>query len=75
MINVPKIKIANDGCATSVEIDGVKQKGIRHVEFVSRVNDVPVVRIDYIAADMEIDCCAIPDLPEAFKPFYTLRDQ
>lgn len=75
MSSFPKIRITNDGCITSVEIDGVKQKGVRHVEFITDISEAPTVRIDYIAADMEIDCLVLPALPKAFEPFYTRRNQ
>lgn len=75
-MSVPKIKIETDGVLTSVLVDGQLLRGVRAIEFKqsSDVDRTPVLRIDLIATDMELDAVVIPALPEIYRPFYVERD-
>ena len=68
---IPKIQIKQDGIRTLVYMDGKQIHGVRGIYFERTAgNDFPNLMLDIIAADMELDCVSIPELPEVFKPFY-----
>lgn len=73
---LPKIKIEQDGILTKIYIDGQQIHGVRGLSFENSIdNRFPILKLDLIAVDMEIDAVAIPELPEIFKPFYQHRPE
>lgn len=76
MNKVPHIKITtgNNCCSTEIFIDGKKVKGVRKVSFCKTAGTLPILQLDLLATDMEIDAAMIPALPEIFKPFYVERN-
>ena len=76
MNKMPHIKITtgNDCCSTEVFIDGKKVEGVRKVSFCKTAGTLPVLQLDLLATDMEIDAKVIPALPEIFQPFYIERN-
>lgn len=68
---IPKIEIRQDGILTKVFMNGQQLYGIRGIHFDRTVdNDVPILKLDIIAADMTLDCRVIPKLPDIYEPFY-----
>lgn len=68
------ILIKTSGIKTELFIDGKKVNKVRKIAFEKKAGEAPVVCVDLLATDMEIDGELIPELPEIFKPFYTLKD-
>lgn len=72
---IPKIQIKQDGIRTFVYMDGKQIHGVRGIHFDRDAdNDVPILKLDILAADMELDCVVIPKLPEIFEPFYERKE-
>lgn len=73
---IPKIKIKQDGTRTFVYVDGKQLHGIRAIHY-DRTHDsnVPILKLDMIASDMEIDGYMIPKLPEIYEPYYKLKKE
>ncbi len=74
---IPHIEIKQDGVFTKVFVDGKELHGIRNICFRHSVDDmdsVPVLKIDLIACDVDIDTRIVPDLPEFFKPYYVAKE-
>lgn len=69
-MKVPHIEIKTKGCKTEVFVDGEKMHGVRKVSFGHQAGIAPILHIDLIATDMEVDAYTIPALPEIFQPFY-----
>ena len=71
----PHIEIKQKGIATEIFIDGQKIHGVRKVKFeYDQKNRAPILQIDILATDMEIDEVMVPALPEVLKPFYVERN-
>lgn len=68
------ILIKTSGIKTELFIDGKKVNKVRKIAFEKKAGEAPVVCVDLVATDMEIDGELIPELPEVFKPFYTLKE-
>ena len=75
-MRIPKIKIETTGIITRIFVDGQELKGVRAIEFKhsADTNRNPVLSIDLIASDMEIDAVLVPELPEIYKPFYKEKE-
>lgn len=74
-MSIPKVRIKQDCCSTFVYINGKEVHGVRGIHFDRTVdNNAPILRLDILAVDMELDCVAIPELPEIFKPFYERKE-
>lgn len=72
---IPKIEIKQDGTRTFVYMDGKQIHGVRGIHFDRTTDDdVPILKLDILVADMELDCVAIPKLPEVFEPFYEAKE-
>ena len=74
-MSLPKIRIKTDGILATIEINGKELEGVRHMSFEMEggKNRLPVLKLDLIATDMEIDTACIPELPEVFEEFYELK--
>lgn len=71
----PHIEIKQKGIVTEIFIDGQKIHGVRKVKFeYDHANHVPVLQMEFLATDMEIDGVMAPSLPEVLKPFYVERN-
>ena len=71
---IPHIEIKQDGIVTEVFIDGKKVDGVRKISFErEQSNDVPVLKMEFLASDMKINSTIVPDLPDVLKPFYELK--
>lgn len=71
---IPKIKIKQEGIRTLVYMDGEQIHGIRGIHFDRTVDgECPILKLDILATDMEIDCVAVPELPDVLKDFYVRK--
>ena len=68
------ILIKTSGIRTELFIDGKKVDRVRKITFEKNAGEEPIVCVDLIATDMEIDGELIPALPKIFEPFYKLKE-
>ena len=68
------IKVDEDSSITRLFIDGKEIDGVRRLRFDQTAGKLPILNIDLIAFDMEIDGRFIPALPDIFRPFYCRND-
>ena len=68
---VPRIEISTKGMRSEVSIDGHKLDKVRSVRFEHDAGTLPVLSIDFVAADLYLDGEFVPALPEPFGNWYT----
>lgn len=74
-MELPKVQIKQEGIRTLVYINGKKVDGVRGIHFDRTVdNECPILKLDIVAADMELDCVVVPELPDVFKDFYVMKE-
>lgn len=72
---IPKIRIKQWGTRTLVYMDDKQIRGVRGIHFERTTNDdLPILKLDILAANMELDCVAVPELPDVFKDFYVRKE-
>lgn len=49
------VKIIQNGRHSKVFIDGVEVKGVRMVDYHNEVDEMPVIQLEFLAFDVEID--------------------
>lgn len=69
---LPAVQIRNDGCRTSIYVEGKKLEGVTRLEFIHDAKDghIPKLRLDLMADPLCIDSICIPDQPERYFPSY-----
>lgn len=71
MDNLPKIRIeVKNGLGTQIFVDNKEIKGVREVRFKKTGGEVPVLEMDFILCDVEINGQWLPQLPEIFEAYY-----
>lgn len=71
-IALPSVQIRNDGCRTSIYVEGKKLEGVTRLEFIHDAKDgrIPTLRLDLMADPLCIDSICIPKQPERYFPAY-----
>lgn len=69
----PRVEIKADGAIGQVFIDGKKVAGVCGLKYEHSVNQCPKLYLEMNVPDISIDAELIPELPDAFKSFYTRK--
>ncbi len=68
---IPKVEIKNRGITTKIFIDGQEIDHVRSVHFSHEAGgELPVLSIQFVAADLYLDGEFVPALPEPFDKWY-----
>lgn len=71
---VPRIELKVKGIHTEVIIDGKPLEKVRSVCFIHKSGELPVLSVDFAAADLYMDGEFVPSLPEVFRPYYKHKE-
>ncbi len=72
--HLPRIELKTGGIQTEVFIDGKRLEKVRSVRFEHRAGELPILSVDYVAADLYLDGHMLPALPEHFRPYYEQKE-
>lgn len=72
--HLPRIELKTSGIQTEVFIDGERLEKVRSVRLEHRAGELPILSVDYVAADLYLDGHMLPALPEHFRPYYEHKD-
>jgi len=67
---VPRIEVKTKGLNSRVYVNGQELHGVRTVHFTHEAGKLPVMSVDYVAADLYLDGEFVPTLPHPFDKWY-----
>lgn len=70
---IPKIEIRTNGVTSDVFIDGAKINNVRAVRFSHNGGDIPLMSLEFVAADLYLDGEFVPALPKPFDKWYKAK--
>ncbi|MCB6343656.1 hypothetical protein [Enterocloster lavalensis] len=71
MADLPKIRIeVKNGFGTQVFVNDKEVEGIREIRFKKTGGELPVLEMEFMACDVEINGQWLPRLPKMFEELY-----
>ncbi|WP_368270773.1 hypothetical protein [Enterocloster lavalensis] len=71
MADLPKIRIeVKNGFGTQVFVNDEEVEGIREIRFKKTGGELPVLEMEFMACDVEINGQWLPRLPKMFEELY-----
>lgn len=71
MADLPKIRIeVKNGFGTQVYVNDEEVEGIREIRFKKTGGELPVLEMEFMACDVEINGQWLPRLPKMFEELY-----
>lgn len=72
-IILPRIEVKTSGVNSEVFIDGAKIEKVRAIYFTHTPGKLPMMSLDFAAADLYLDGQFVPALPKPFDNWYKAK--
>lgn len=71
---IPRIEIKTKGINAQVLVNGEELQNVRSIRFSQNAGELPIVSVDYVAADLYLDGEFVPALPHPFEEWYQHKE-